>query len=71
MVSPMKKLTDTPSLGTDSSAVPAGRLRSAARALRRASHFSVRDGHDYEANRVAAELTIIAERRHSFNHFTR
>ena len=71
MVSPMKKLTASPSLGTDSSAVPAGRLRAAARALRRASQLSVRDGHEYETNRVAAELTIIADRRNAFDHFTR
>ena len=66
----MKKLTDSP-FGLEAPAVPSGRLRAAARALRRASRSSVREGHEYEANRVAAELTIIAERRNAFDHFTR
>ena len=43
----------------------------ARRALARASRLSVRDGHEYEANRVAAELTVIADRRNAFDHFTR
>jgi len=66
----MKKLTDSPS-GMAAPAGSSGRLRAAARALGRASRLSVRDGHEYEANRVAAELTIIADRRNAFDHFTR
>jgi hypothetical protein len=65
----MKKRTDP--IGPDAGPRSAPSRRTLAARLRARSRNGGRAGREYEAARVHAELSVIAEHRNAFDHFIR
>ena len=63
----MKKRTNQTVHRSESRRTISARVRATVRSIWRAASAAGRDGHDYEAARVHAELAVIAEHRGGFD----